>query len=117
MSKITGLTFLFFISLTMSATLHANENHPALDACFKKAKSYYKKNALPSDTARGFDKDQFLAVHKTLTISPTLSVGGYDTDVVLYKGTGSYHSGYYIDLIVVDANTCTGLDIINIYGE
>ena len=53
---------------------------------------------------------QFLAVHKTFKVSPTLSVGGYDSDIVLYRGTGPYHSGYYIDLIVVDANTCTSLD-------
>ncbi len=117
MSKITGLTFLFFISLTMSATLHANENHPALDACFKKAKSYYKKNAMPSDTARSFDKFEFLPAKESIVVSPLGTVGNYESDVVLYKATGSYHSGYYIDLIVADASTCEGLDIINIYGE
>lgn len=106
MPKIQFLAFLFLISLTTSATLHANDNHPALDACFKKAKNYYLQNGSPSDVRRGFEKEQFIAANDK-----------YSSDVVTYRGTGSYHSGYFIDLIVADAKTCEGLEIINIYGE
>lgn len=106
MSKIQSLAFLFLISLPISVTLQANENHPALDACFKKAKNYYIKNATPSDTRRGFEKEQFIAAGEI-----------YSSDVVTYRATGSYHSGYFIDLIVADAKTCEVLDITNIYSE
>ena len=117
MSKIKGLTFLFFISLTASATLQADDNHPALDTCFKKVRSYYSKNAIRSDVPRGFNKFAFLPANTSVEINPQIVVGNYESDVVLYKGTGSLHSGYYIDLIVADAKTCEGLSITNIYGE
>ncbi len=44
-------------------------------------------------------------------------VGNYETDKLLYSATGSEHSGWFQDAIVVDVLTCEVSEIINVYSE
>lgn len=112
MLKVLSSVFLF----TVAFSGYANDSHPALKTCFKSAKSFYNKNGPSTDVARGFGKLTVLSANTSYQLQNKVNIE-YPVDTVLYQGTGSYHSGYFIDVIIVDAKTCHGLDIINVYGE
>jgi len=97
--------------------ISASEKISRLDECASQVKSYYKKNAGPSDVARGFDKKEILLAGKPLLSLQNQIMTTFESDKLIYVGTGSYHSGYFVDAIVANPENCQVEDIINIYSE
>ncbi len=97
--------------------ISANEEVSRLDECASQVKKYYKKNAQPSDVARGFDKKEILLAGKPLLSLQNHIMTSFESDKLIYVGTGSYHSGYFVDAIIANPENCQVEDIINIYSE
>lgn len=109
---------LFFSLIAFSVSeLSANENVSRLDECASQVKKYYKKNAQPSDVARGFDKKEILNAGQPLLNYQNQTLAIYHEHKLIYTGSGSYHSGYFTDLIVANIDDCQVEEIINIYSE
>jgi hypothetical protein len=109
---------LFSSLLAFSVTeISASEKVSRLDECASQVKSYYKKHAQPSDVARGFDKKEILLAGKPLLSLQNHIVTSFESDKLVYVGTGSYHSGYFVDAIVANPENCQVEDIINMYSE
>ena len=115
----TSMKAFFMLALvTVSSNLLALEKHElTVNKCFKKAKRYYSQNAQPSDAPREIHLDQILPAKELLKDLTGKSIASFNEDKLIYRATGSYHSGYFIDLVVVDLKTCQGEEIINIYSE
>ncbi len=61
-----------------------------------------------------FDKVLFANQKNEIGVNNEVS---YETDKLLYKATGSEHSGWFEDAIIVDVLTCKISEIINVYSE
>jgi hypothetical protein len=109
------LTFLA-LSLTIISNLSADTGSDLLAKCLKPAKKYYAQNAGPSDVARKFLPLQILIAGNSLSYGQK-EVGHFADDKLIYQGTGSYYSGYFIDYVVVDPTTCQVEQILNVYSE
>ncbi len=109
------LISLFFLVLT--SNVYAQDEATLLQSCFKKVKYHYNRNGSPSDTAKGVSKVKLLKAGEVLTGFQNQAVAKYEQDVLVYMGSGSYHSGYFQDFIVADPNDCQVLEIVNIYSE
>lgn len=97
--------------------ISATENISRLDVCAAQVKSYYKKNAQPSDRGIEFSKKEILLAGKPLLSLQNQVVTSFESDKLIYLGTGSYYSGYFVDAIVANPENCQVEDIINIYSE
>lgn len=113
------LFFVFsFLSYTALANNCTNEQCQALQKCFKSSKQYYFKHGSPSDSKRSFDVREYLPAGEPLKGRTAQEVRGiFEIDKLIYIGSGSYHSGYFTDLIIVNADNCGDVQILNIYSE
>lgn len=106
-----SILFLIFLSNSALANIEVNFNK-----CLKPAKRYYYQHAGPSDVARNFSKLQILTAGEKLKYADKV-IAIYEEDKLVYSGSGSYYSGYYIDYIVVNPQTCEVDDLLNVYSE
>lgn len=102
-------------SLLLLNTAMANEEI-LFSKCLKPAKRYYYQHAGPSDIARNFSKLQLLKANDALKYGDRIIVT-YEEDKLIYSGSGSYYSGYFIDYVVVNPTDCNVEQIINVYSE
>jgi len=102
-------------SLFLLNTAFASED-VLLSKCLKPAKRYYYQHAGPSDVARNFSKLQALKANEALKYGDRIIVT-YEYDKLIYSGSGSYYSGYFIDYVVVNPIDCSVEQIINVYSE
>lgn len=117
LSLIQSLIFILVASVSYAKNC-VDKECEALHACYKTSKKFYIQNGSPSDTNRGFNIREYLPAGSPLKGRTSQDIRGvFDVDKLIYVGTGSYHSGYFIDLIVVNPVTCDNIQIINIYSE
>ena len=100
------------VSSVSFAQLH-NNSAP----CESEALAFYEEKGQPSDQPKEITHSHVQTGGLPLYDTHHRELKTYPTDTVIYVGAGSYHSGYFQDLIVVDLATCQGLDIYNIYSE
>lgn len=116
-SLVLFVSFCVFTSFAKAASC-VDIQCEALQFCYKVSKKYYFKNGSPSDTTRRFDSREYLPARTPLRGRTSQDIRGiFEKDRLVYVGSGSYHSGYFIDLIVVNPTTCDDIQIINIYSE
>jgi len=107
---------LILVLVLFSMNLSANDESRLSD-CAKIVRKFYSKNAQRSDVPRGFEASHVLKAPTPLLGLQKQELAVYDEDMLVYRGSGSMHSGYFIDLIVANAQTCQPLQIFNIYSE
>ena len=105
-----------FFSL-IATNLFANDSDLFLEKCLKKVSRHYHQFGPPSDNRKSISKVKILKANEILTGFQNQSLASFDTDVLVYMGSGSYYSGYFQDYIVADPSDCQVLEIINIYSE
>ena len=109
-----SMTLIFILS-TLNI-LSAEENK--LNSCFKAVKKDYYQNAQRSDVPRTFEAAYVLNSNESLRGFQNEELGFiFNDEKLIYKGTGSVHSGYFIDLVVVNPQDCKVLHIVNVYSE
>lgn len=121
LSLIQSLILIFTFNLITSLSYAENcvdKECEALRFCYKTSKKFYTQNGSPSDTHRSFNMREYLPAGNPLKGRTAQDVRGvFEVDKLVYVGTGSYHSGHFIDLIVVNPVACDNIQIINIYSE
>jgi len=105
-----GMVFISFTSFANSSSL-------TVDKCLKKVKRYYYQNGQNSDTPLNFSFNHVLPAGIPLKNSQGKTVALYDEDKLIYSVQGSYHSGWFNDVSIVNPKTCETVEIINIYSE
>lgn len=101
----------------VSALSFADQASQLGKKCFKQAKRYYHLNGSRSDIPLGFNFVELLPAGKTLKIYDERTIAKFEEDKLIYSVTGSFHSGYFNDITVVDPKTCDTDEILNIYSE
>lgn len=106
-----------FAMILTSLTGLANTTAPTNDKCLKKVKRHYYLNGQKSDVPLDIRSSELLPAGKPLTDYLNKTIAVFETDKLIYNLSGSFHSGYFVDVIVVDPKTCITEEIINIYSE
>lgn len=112
MKSLIALVMLL-VSFTISAETSAN----AGKKCLKKATRDYIKNGNPSDYPIALSFEKLLPAGEALLGFQGKEIAKFEEDRLIYSISGSYHSGYFTDLSVVNVQTCETEEIINIYSE
>ncbi len=111
--KLTLVLLLLSTALCVNAQVFDLE----LKRCFSKAKRYYRLNGQDSDRPLTLNAKEYLSSGVALKDLQGKYLAIFNEDKLIYTGTGSYYSGYFIDYIVVDPKKCEGEIIYNIYSE
>ncbi len=111
-------TFFAIITLASVSTFAFPELDLAAraEACLPLVDSSYNSSRPIAEKINPVTFEKVLFANETYDYGMK-SVGNYDTDKLLYSVTGSEHSGWFQDAIVVDILTCEVAEIINIYSE
>lgn len=108
------------IALSMvlaSFTSFADDSSAAGAKCLKKAKRYYYQNGSKSDIPLNFNFDRVLPAGEPVKGFGEKVLAVFEEDKLIYSVSGSYHSGWFNDVSVVNPKTCETDDLINIYSE
>ncbi len=113
------MKFLLFLSLLSPLSILAQDISSGAQAevCYSQAYKYYIENSGPSDESQTFNFQFMLKANEELTNDRAEVIAKFDQDHLIYHATGSYYSGYFIDLIAVEPKTCQVSAIINLYSE
>lgn len=105
------MSLIFVISFSISSAMAGVQDH----ACFKSAVSNYKKN---SETKYFEFKTPFLVAQngEILDFYGHLAMVA-PVDVVVFPVHSNVHSGYAIEALVLNANTCEFIALETIYSE
>lgn len=117
MNFLVGFT-IFLITQTSFGKKNKTFSIDKSTECFERVKkSYINQGGNPSDVPYEFSFDKTLLAREPVMNYQKKPIATYQEDKLIYKVTGSYHSGYFIDVIVVNIENCETLDIYNIYSE
>ncbi len=108
------------ITLTMilaSVSSFASPETNLGNKCLKKVKRHYYQNGQRSDIPLRIEFDQFLSAGTPLKGFQDKKIVVFDEDKLIYSISGSYYSGWFNDVSVVNPTTCETEEIINIYSE
>lgn len=85
--------------------------------CLKKMKRYYYQNGQKSDIPLTFSFVKVLSKGEPLKGYADSTIAVFEEDKLIYSISGSYYSGWFNDVSVVNTQTCETEEIINIYSE
>lgn len=100
-----------FLSLTVSAFAHTPEQ------CRDRALIEYEISGQPSDVYYTLSDGMVVAAGTPIRGAQRQELARYTTDVIVYTVSGSYHSGWFQDLMVVDPWNCSLVRFFNLYAE
>ena len=100
--------------IVLSSSAFSQESSVELNKCFSKVKRHYFRNSAGADS---MTKEKYLPAGEALKGFQGKDIAKFEEDVLVYMGTGSYHSGYFQDYIIASPANCEVLEIINIYSE
>lgn len=110
---------LLFLVLLSPLALMAEDiaTEAKAEVCYEQAYKYYVENSGPSDEDQTFRFKYLLAANQEIFNDRDEVIAKFDQEQLIYHATGTYYSGYFIDLIAVEPNTCQVSAIINLYSE
>lgn len=100
-----------FLTLTVSAFAHTPEQ------CRDRALIEYEISGQPSDVYYTLSEGTVVAAGAPILGARQQELARYTTDVIVYTVSGSYHSGWFQDLMVVAPANCSLTEFFNLYSE
>lgn len=95
--KITSLLFALFFSTTALANT---------SLCLDEVEQEYYSESRINRYSRVLETPDFLAANETIVFGRNITIGPFDADTFLFHAKGSYHSGFFHNVIVVDPQSC-----------
>lgn len=86
--------------------------------CANKALKAYVDSGVKNDYGPfTLTRGTLIAAGETFVLNQWVSLAAQEQDTILFKFSGSVHSGYFQDGVLVDAESCGVLAIFNIAAE
>ncbi len=104
-----------FVIVLISASFALSAS--GLPKCFNQARIAYQEEGQPSDLPLEWGQPITLKAGEPLQRFYDRPLIRFDRDTILYYVSGSYHSGYFQDVVVLDLETCELLDVIQVASE
>ena len=86
-------------------------------SCFDAAADYLIEYGNRSDRRLDMSSPRVLTAGAQLTTERGDFLNSYPIDTVLYYNTGSYHSGWFSEVVVLDPSTCRVLNAYTLAAE
>lgn len=94
------------ISLILLTSLNAQAD------CLDIARDFFKENGNRSDRRINVSGPKELLANSPFTTERGDFLNSYDVDTIVYFNTGSYHSGWFKEAVILAPETC---EILNAY--
>lgn len=108
---------LLLIFAALSISSFAQGENVSVEKCEKKVARYYAYNGSRSDYPKEIRQGYYLHAGESLLNLRKQEIASFEEDKIIYQGNGSFHSGYFIEAIVVNPKTCKVEEVFELYGE
>lgn len=103
--------------MKMLASLFILISLNAQASCFDAAADYLIEYGNRSDRRLDMSSPRVLTAGAALTTERGDFLNSYPIDTVLYYNTGSYHSGWFSEVVVLEPSTCKVLNAYTLADE
>ncbi|GEM_PF-5412899 len=86
-------------------------------SCFDNAADFLMEHGNRSDRRLDLSNPEILEAKTPLTTERGTFLNAYPMDTVLYYNSGSFHSGYFREVVVLDPETCKVLNAYTVAAE
>lgn len=86
-------------------------------SCFNSAAEFLMKNGNRSDQRLNLSDEEVLVAKTPLLTERGDFLNTYPMDTILYYNSGSYHSGYFREVVVLNPRTCKVLNAYTVAAE
>lgn len=105
--------FISVLLFALSASVFAHTP----EQCRDRALIEYEVSGQPSDVYYTLSDGMVVAAGTPILGAQQQELARYTTDMIVYTVSGSYHSGWFQDLMVVDPWNCSLVRFFNLYAE